>query len=881
MVVFCALSVATALVLKTPDPKPALETVGAPQAVQIASETAWQNEILESARRPTPEAAETAPAPVTLPPSAVVEAPRPLAKRHVQKNRRAVLARAKAQIEFNRYLESELAVESADESMAINAEQPELLALGSALEEPSLAGGSFDAKTQETQVDVQLALDLPPLEQVPVLETAGVLEKNDFAQIRSELSSLSEPQFYSHKFIEAPRPRTKAKKPSARVISSRKAPAQIDVAEVVDATISMKAPEVVDATTPMKAPEEANPAPSSAPSIPFMRLPDAESDPIQAIRSSRVASLDPSLSSSNSVAEPDPTPSNSPTALSAEDSALLQAKLASILPVSAKEVRVVTDTQENERVFDTDLFGRVVVGAKLKQWLKAERAHIELYLQPLHTRDPQQTRYLSFAYPQESFRDEAKALRGRYELVAGIFRPSDLDSPYAEIRYPQEINADTARQHLKFHLDTDTKGFSVLTRSGGERRNSQVFLSFFKGAQGNYETPAAIPFAEVKVIGFPEFGVLHADKNGDLVLPPVPNYSQLAVEVRAKGYYRTFRTIPIFAGDVHQPIYLGTKSQLMTLAKQLAGVSQLEALAQVLGRVFDPASRNPLENERVELVDHAPSRGSYFRFFSDSLLAHVTTMTGFFSYFNVASAFRYLERPDSNKRTLRVNVRPSSAYYVELGRGGMRALRGRLVDPNGSVPVAGAKIQLVGDSAFETLSDADGKFSIPGIDFPSGMIAVDVSAPNYRLTRHTIPWNPRQTDSEKDLFMVRDRFIEESIASSQSASVGPNPEKFGSAENTGNIVAGTYHKLFEQNEGCISVELWSVDQQQVMPSEHGPFPFRGSTQGPLCLTKDRPGFNFLNLPPGEYMLKWKNKEGQTLGAQIDHVGMGRDSVAVN
>lgn len=843
----------------------------------------------------TPEILLSVKAPVVKVPAAkmrprlakkrVVKSSRP--RLHVgwksRRNRLSESARSRERVALNHYIESELAAVFPEDATAVNAEQPELHALGQALEEESLGGDVYDAKTVETQVDVQLALELPPLEEIPYTETAGVLAQNDFNEIRASYEALSDPDFFTWKSPQELEPQlVKPSKPAKK--KTRTTVSRLQTAQKVFAPRGQTAGKAWTAKAPPSTKSLVALATASAPA-PVL---DAREELASPTPAPTVIAAVPTLVAS-------PSASIDPALLAPKQASLATRapEVSAVPPVStqalAAPARVATTTLSRDsysswdgKPFDTDLFGRVLVGKKLQNWLRVNRAHIELYLQPLHSRDPQLIRHLSFSYPQSSFRDEAKALVGRYELVAGIFRPSDIDRPYAELRYPEEVNALTARQHLKFHIDTETKGFSLVSKASGLGRKSQVFLSFFRGAQSNYDTPAVIPFAEVRVLGFPEFGVLKANKDGDLVLPPLQARS-IKVEVRAKGYFRTFRTIPILNSDVHQPIYLGQKNQLLTMAFTLAGVPQVETLSQVIGRVFDPVTRNPLEGERVELLDHSDSRGSFFRFFADGLHKHMTAVTGFFSYFNVASAFRYIERPDSGKRTLRVNVRPASVYYLELGRGGMRSLRGRLVDPNGSLPVAGALVRLVGDRHFQTTSDSAGQFTIPGIDFQSEMIAVDVAADpkTYRLTRFTIPWNPRQTDSEKVLFMLQRRFIEESLASSQIASVGPNLDKLVETSQTGNLISGTSAELFDQNTGCLSVELWSLDHDKKMPPQHGPFPFRGTASPNLCLSKDRPGANFLHLPSGEYLLKWKNAHGETVGAQIDHIGMGRDSIAVN
>jgi len=63
-------------------------------------------------------------------------------------------------------------------------------------------------------------------------------------------------------------------------------------------------------------------------------------------------------------------------------------------------------------------------------------------------------------------------------LVAGIYRPQDIDGPYAEARYPEEINADTARSHLKFFIGESNMKV-VSHPASSDRGRAAIHLSFF------------------------------------------------------------------------------------------------------------------------------------------------------------------------------------------------------------------------------------------------------------------------------------------------------------------------------------------------------------------------------------------------------------------
>lgn len=927
MAVFCASTVGATLIFREPLPAPKHE-LRAPITVSIAP---VEIPTFVAPARPLVLAPRATPAKVAVAKRSVKRYPRKhtKARYHSQwRSRRDPLMRSALAREFsrrNQFVDSELNADFASDATIVNGWQPEMAQLDRALDEAPLAESDYSVrKLAEAQVDVELALGVTYAEEARWVETAGSLSRNDFTEIRESLEQLKAPDFYQWKASkpepvlvkkaakkrpilaerDAPKP-SRGRTASAKVFPSTTARRSQTTATLPEAAVVTTAPGVA----PEKVVAEINEALAAAP----VRTERETTPPSDLSTITPPSAPAPVLDASaefaaTAAAKPSAT---SPTAIAlgpvlAAAGSAISPKISMVPPAAASAADAPTVTTQpqpparrvsraiaattapvskaddglSDMPFDTDLMGKFYASESLAKWLEAEKAHIELYLQPVGTHDPQGTRYLSFQYPQQKFRDEAKALRGRYRLVAGIFRRQDIDLPYGEIPYRDEINAATAKTQIKFFADL--KDIQVTAQSSGShRRHVNVSLSLFEGAAGEYRDPKPLAGVEVQVIGFPEYGTLKTDSEGNLTLASVPNHSQIVLEFRTKGYFRTQRTVPIFGADVHVPIYMISKEKVDLLTRTLVGVRQVAELATVMGRVFDPESRNPLEGEAFEMADQPARAGSYFGLLVDSLLPR-TTAQGFYSYFNVAENFRYLSRPESNKRTFRLNVRPGSGYYVELGRGGMSSFRGRLLDPN-AAELPEARITLVGDTKFETFTNTDGTFEIPGIDFPSGVIAIDVQAEGYPLTRHTIPWNPRQTASVRDLFMVQSRFIEQSIASSQNSDFGPNPSSARDGQ-VGNLIGGAYGGLFEGLRGsCLRVELWSVEGARPVESSYGPFPFRGSLSPneTLCLTPQRPGFNYLGLPPGEYLLKWKDDAGKVAGARSVHIGMGRDSIAVN
>jgi hypothetical protein len=766
--------------------------------------------------------------------------PRQLASR--SSNRRVLLSVSKETLRRQRFMEAELSATDLESREGINSLSFEEEALALALDSSSPSSDLGDLRTSETQVEVEFYVG-NGIADVPYVEKIGTIVPNTFEALRESLDAVKSDPLVSAVFVGFAKP--EIVRPSA-TLKKRAAKRQKQVA---GASATPNAPSFEPAAVPL--PSEKPPVLNLGPQLASLgRTPEV------AVQSNRERALEPERAEEATVVAEGSLSQRAVNTLSS------QVQLDPFAALSAAP-------------FESDLFGRVFLAPDLEGWLAKEKGHIELYLQPLKSRDPQGTRFLSFHFPQDSFRESADVLKGRYRLVAGIFRPGDIDSPYAEIVHPEEINALTARSQVKFSLAT--KNLKVVSSpNSGERNRVRIFVSLFQGASAEYDTPTSIAGAEVKVLGFPEYGVLISNTEGNLEIPHFPSHSQAILEVRAKNYYRTFRTVPVFGGDVHVPLYMVQKQQIALLSA-LVRAPQQGRLSVAMGRVFDPETRNPLAGQTIELKDQPQNRGHYFRFFGPSETSRTTTSTGFYTDFNIQPAFRYWLRPDSQQRTFRMNVEESAAYYTELGRGGSKSFFGRLVDPNCG-KVAGARVWLVGDEEFEAVSREDGTFEIPGIDFPSGVLAIDVKAPGYRLTRHTVEWNPRQTAATKDLFMVQERFVEQGLEFAQSRVFGPAPS---SGQASGSIIGGAYGSLFEQETGCLEVQLWAIKQDKVVDPEHGPYPLVGGGGEKICVNQSHPGFTYINLPPAEYLLKWKESSGKALGSRVIHVGMERDSVCVN
>lgn len=459
-------------------------------------------------------------------------------------------------------------------------------------------------------------------------------------------------------------------------------------------------------------------------------------------------------------------------------------------------------------------------------------------------------------------------LRGLYSLVAGIYTPK-ATTPAAQIYYPKAITAASYKEHLRFAITRDSLDNAVI-QTAGMRTSNQVFsATLFEGAGGNHRLAKPIPNGVVRVIGFPEWGTFTSDSDGNVRIPKVPGRSELLIEANAPGYYPTYRTVPTFSTNVYVPIYLISRDKVDVITRYFTRSPQLAGRAIIMGRVFDPSSRAPKKDEMVGLT--ARKKGAlYIGALPDpSLLA--TADTGLFAFFNVVPTFRSLLRPE--KFPFLLNARPNSAEYIEFGRGGKKNFSARLIDPfNSAIPAA--KIRVVGNPKLQVLTDKAGSFKIPDLDLPPGTVTLEVESENYPLTWYTLPWNTRERESTRSLFIMEKELIQESAASGAKLNLD---------RDKGSIIGGADAAFFQKGQGCVSVVLQSGDGKPVDPKA-GPFPLAATGADPtrrLCLTPRSPGFAYFNLPSGEYILKWVGAGGEALRSHLVYVGVDRVSVAVD
>ena len=271
--------------------------------------------------------------------------------------------------------------------------------------------------------------------------------------------------------------------------------------------------------------------------------------------------------------EPPPAPKPDPV-LVAANRAMKPPHLQRTGPPPSRELTIGTSSTAliaagvNENLLEEGgaLLGTVEPDSAMQRWLESNHGHIELYLHPVKSRDPQDTIFIDYEYPNEDFNVDLRKLRGQYFLVAGIYT-TKATTPAAQIYYPSAITAASYKDHIRFAITRDALD-KALARMVGTRTSSQVFTTtLFEGAGGNPRLAKPIPNGALRVIGFPEWGAFSSDGDGNIRIPKVPGRSELLIEASAPGYYPTYRTIPTFGTDEYVPIYLISKDKVEVVTR--------------------------------------------------------------------------------------------------------------------------------------------------------------------------------------------------------------------------------------------------------------------------------------------------------------------------
>jgi hypothetical protein len=525
------------------------------------------------------------------------------------------------------------------------------------------------------------------------------------------------------------------------------------------------------------------------------------------------------------------------------------------------------------------IFGTLQFGKRVEAWLEAKRGHVELYLQPENTRDPSDTIHVDYAFPNPEFVIERGGLVGRYRLIAGVFSPS---SPVAvaQVPYGKLLSEDNYKERVRFYLDDATFERALAGTAAGLAKSVALHLSLYsagtsnyhgKGAdgEGSFRQPTPVAGASVRLIGVGDVAPATSDAEGNARFSRVPSRSDLLVEVTAPGFMKTYAVVPVADGPTYQPVYLVAKDKVEAVTTYFTRRPQQNGHAVVMGRVFETAKRRPEAGQKVRLQNRQ-GPALYFGALPD-LTLEATSRNGLFGFFNVAPSFRSIAREKRDAIPYLMHLRPNTGTYVELGRSGAKALVGRLYDPFAKKPVVG-QVRLVGSETIRTESGEDGTFRFDGLEFPPGIVTLEVDADGYPMTWINVSWSPREPEKLRTFFLVDDDTV--SRAMHDFTKLTPKPDR-------GSLVGGAESELFKKTQGCLSVSLESLEHGAAKVAQ-GPHPLLPSQAGsPLCVSARSPGFAFHDLPPGEWNLRWTDAQGQTLRTRVVRVGQGRVTVVVN
>jgi len=386
---------------------------------------------------------------------------------------------------------------------------------------------------------------------------------------------------------------------------------------------------------------------------------------------------------------------------------------------------------------------------------------------------------------------------------------------------------------------------------------------------GSFRQPTPVANATVRIVGAGDVAPARSDAEGNARFGRVPSRSDLLVEVTAPGFMKAYAVVPVADGPAYQPIYLVARDKVEAVTTYFTRHPQQNGHAVVMGRVFDTTKRRPEAGQRLRLQNRK-GPALYFGALPDTQLQQ-TTRNGLFGFFNVAPSFRSVARESKDAIPYLMNLRPNTGTYVELGRGGAKTLSGRLYDPFAKKAVTG-EVRLVGTETVKAETSEDGSFELNGIEFPPGILTLEIDADGYPLTWINISWSTRDAEKQRTIYLVDDATV--TAGMQEFTKITPTDDR-------GSIVGGAESELFKKTQGCLTVTLESLELGVAKPSQ-GPHPLLESQgNGPLCISGRLPAFAFHDLPAGEWNLRWSDSHGQTLRTRIIRVGQARVSVVVN
>lgn len=253
-------------------------------------------------------------------------------------------------------------------------------------------------------------------------------------------------------------------------------------------------------------------------------------------------------------------------------------------------------------------------------------------------------------------------------------------------------------------------------------------------------------------------------------------------------------------------------------------------------------------------MEYRNGRTVYFGAVFPDMSKEATSDSGIFALFNLLPTMRAVYRETVGKLPYLLNVRKHSGYFVDLGRGALKTLRGQLFDTlNHLNPEAQVSWHRQKDGTiFET--DGYGRFEVKNVDISNDVVTLKVENEHYPTFLYPVPVDSRENLSDLKLFMMDKRRYEEVLQDLPG----------GIAYGKGHVLGGAEASLFAQSPDCLRIELTDAEGVKV-DSSHGPFPWGGSTS--TCFDQSNPRWAFKNLY-GQFTARWVDKKGRTVRSHV-------------
>ncbi len=759
----------------------------------------------------------------------------------------------------------------------------------------TIKASDFDWRVQASQLDTEVALGFQMARWELPMETIGRFQKTDFGHLRSRLTVLKkeaaslaakrEPHVVAKK-VAPKKPKAKiASKPKEDfIIAAATKPVDtakpVEVAAPVQPVLDARKDVAVNSAQPAVV-SEAMQSPVLETNEPTLEAAPVEAGPVQTTVQAPIPA--PAVAPAAPVA---PSAAVTPKLASADFATGISQQIVARLtdyanrspekavipepqPVTgrfkAASVRGSTQTTQNEK-FETTLFGRITVDRDVVDFLQSRRASLEYFLVPVQGNQRKDLIPLA-RFPEDQFEFEAAQLEGAYRLVALAFAPESSDHIGRAV-YESEITSSNAKQNIRFNValrDLLAGGMKEVA----DRATVPVTLSIFKGASSEYRQSTPVAGAKIQIAGLPELGEFYTDEHGDVLgFPEMPIHSRILLVVSAGDkFLPTTQVVSVGTRDPAERVFLIEKTQADLISNLVPNATPDNRTAVVMGRVYDPSTFTPLAGQQVSIQGHDAGKLGYFGLGSDEF-EPVTQSEGYFSLFKVVPGFVALTRPKTDLRTFVWRARPGTGYYVELGKLGTQSLKGQVEDFFTRSPLEQVEVNLVGDDAIASTLE-NGKFSIPGIEAPSGRLTMELKRVEYPIVWHTAAFNPLDRLRPRRYPMISTDDVNAILFQHRA------PKWI---HSTGMIVGRALSSLFDKaGEEILEVEVRTPSGKGV-PSTMGPFPVKGS-QPAQGLTRDRSAFAYWNLIPGEYVVIWRRASDKSL-VRIELTDTERDRVSI-